>query len=87
MMATKSPNRRVPSFRIYLIIKTESMAEFSWNPTSLSASRNRSAIKIPLFSLEWFLKTPCQSFKLHMRSLKLEKVIRPRPELSNATMT
>ncbi len=36
MMATKSPNLRVPSFRMYLNMMVLKMDELSWNPTSCS---------------------------------------------------
>ena len=50
MIATKSPNLSVPSFRIQRCITAPKIVAFICNPTSLKASRNRSAFKIPLFS-------------------------------------
>ena len=49
-IATKSPNLSVPSFRMYRCITAPKIVEFTCNPTSLNASRNRSAFKIPLFN-------------------------------------
>ncbi len=68
MIATKSPNRRVPSFRMYLSMIVLKIAEFNWKPTSKSASFSRSAFRMPLFSFVLFLNTECQVFKLQKNS-------------------
>ena len=55
MMATKSPNLSVPSFLIYLRQRMLIISPDSRNPTSSSASRRRSALSTPVFSLVWVL--------------------------------
>lgn len=81
MADTKSPNRSVPSFLIYLNIRMDMTSVPSWKPTSSRASFNLSALRIPAFSLEWFLKAVCQYFRLHIRSLKSLNFSLPQPVL------
>lgn len=81
MADTKSPNRSVPSLRMYRNTSTDSTSPFTWKPTSSSASLSRSAFRMPVLSLEWFLNTVCQYLRLHIRSLKSLNLSRPPPVL------
>lgn len=83
MAETKSPKRKVPSFRMYLRMSVARTSLLSWNPTASKASRNLSAFKIPVFSLVWFLNEVCQNFKLHIRSLKSLNFSLPVPDSCN----
>jgi hypothetical protein len=47
------------SISSYFKINIERMSVLSWNPTSHRASRNLSALKIPVFSFVCILNTPC----------------------------
>ena len=55
MMATKSPNLRVPSFLMYLRHRMLMISPDNRNPTSSSASLSLSALSTPVFSLVWVL--------------------------------
>lgn len=80
---TKSPNRSVPSFRMYRKIKMARTSLLSWKPTSSKASRSLSAFNIPVFSFVWLLKAVCQYFRLHIRSLKSLNCSLPVPVVWN----
>ena len=87
MAPTKSPNRSVPSFRMYLANREPMMDELSWNPTSNKASRSRSAFKMPVFSFVCDLKAFCQYLMLQIRSLNSLNEILPKPLASKAKIT
>lgn len=62
------------------IIKQKTKIIVNDIPTSNKASLSRSAFKIPVFSLVWFLNDDCQYFRLHIKSLKSLNFSRPHPE-------
>lgn len=62
----------------YLRINVDKISVLNWNPTSYKASRKRSALSIPAFSLVCILKTLCHVFRFTMNILKSLKFIRAR---------
>lgn len=50
-------------FLTHFKIKIERISVLSWKPTSHKASRNLSALKIPVFSFVCILNTPCLFFE------------------------